>query len=116
MRFASGDAGLLVLTVAAALSLAVATWLAAAIVYQIGSQLALARFLRRRRSAGRTLPTCAILRPLRGANPRIEANLELLLSLAAPVVVGVEDESDAAGTPARREGARRPDARMSSAM
>jgi len=87
-------------------------WLAAAIAYQIASQVALARFLGRRRNPVRPLPTCTILRPLRGANSQTEANLDRLLAIGAPVVIGVEDTGDAAVDAARRAAERHPTTRM----
>src|SRR6266850_383532 len=79
---------------------------------QIVSQISLARFLGRRRGTVGSLKSCTILRPLRGAGPRTEANLDLLLSLGAPVVIGVEKETDAAVGAARRAAERHPEARM----
>jgi len=86
-------------------------WLAAAAAYQIFSLSALDRLLRRRdETTTQVLPTCTILRPLRGAGGAVEANLESLLATGAPIVLGVESGNDEAAVIARRVASRHPGA------
>lgn len=96
-----------------------ALWLAAAVLYQIGSIAALRSLLRRSPSSRRpparptrSRPSAVILRPLFGAPPGLRRALESACALGVPVIAGVEDAADPAATIARDLAARLPPGRL----
>jgi ceramide glucosyltransferase len=82
-------------------------------IYGALASLAAWRFLAGAASAPTGAPSVTILRPMRGAEPELEDNIESLLAQdyagAVQVIVGVGDPADPALTAARRVAARHPE-------